>query len=176
VNPSGAALTATDIATFDLIADGNPIMQNMRFDQCVSAWNREAATAPTVASGARGELGSASALFVPLCWRDKYGRSNLTKQMAAEKDILFQITAGSMTTGRLIFRRAQLKDQATIAELGRQTGAPDSAVVYEPATGSKTPLHAIDPTKAPSRKVRLAYSALPGKFRESPTPGNKAAT
>jgi hypothetical protein len=168
--PTGATLTSSDLGTVDLVADGIPILQNMRFDQLISAWNRGAATA----AGSRGELQQAGALFVPLVWMDRQ-KGGILKQMAAEKDILLQITSGSQLSGRLVYSRINMKDQGTIGASAAVTGAPATATVYEPATASKTPLHSLKPGEPPSRKARLLYSALPGNLRDSPTPGNKAA-
>ena len=169
VLPAGTALTSTDVGTVDLTADGIPILQNVRFDQLVSLWNRDAATA----AGSRAELQQSGALFIPLAWLPRKA-GGVSKQLAAEKNVTLQITAGSQLGGRLVYCRTQLKDQNTINSIAASIGSP-KGVVYEPATASKTPLHAVKPGEAPNRKARLIYSALPGKLRDTPTPGNKAS-
>jgi hypothetical protein len=173
VNPDGTPVTSSLVGSVDLSADGQYIMRNMRHEQLVGAWNRQAACA----AGSRAELvqslnGGAGPAFLPLVWQDKYGKSNLSKQMAVESYAALQITSGSLLTGRFVFARATLKDAQTIAGTAQLTGAPPNARIYEAATASKTPFHDVTPGQPLNRKERLLNSALPGKVRTVPTPGS----
>lgn len=167
----GTTLSNTDIVSVDVIADGKPVLQNMRFEQLITAWNRTAARNGN--SSSRCELARDTAAFLPLIWHDNSGKSNITKQPLVEKDLLIQINGGALTTPRFVYWRAVPKDTATIAQIAKVIGAPPDATTYEPAVASKTPPHAAKAGETPSRKVTAMYSILPGKFRSTPTPGNK---
>ena len=173
MKPDQSLITPADIATLDVKADGRPILQNMRFEQLIQAWNRTACR--NQCGTGRAELSPTGAPFLPLSWRDNSGKSNATKQMYAENNVLVQVTSGSLTNPRFVAWRLVPKDDAAIAELTAQIGLPPGAQHYEPAVASKTQPHGVGDGKPATKKVMAINKFLPGKWRRTPTPGNKLA-
>lgn len=169
----GTTLSSTDISAVDVIADGRPILQNMRFEQLVALWNRTGYRNGSTTG--RGELSKSAAEFLPLCWMDNSGKSNITKQMLVEKDLIIQLNGGSLSNPRLSYAKVVHKDSNAIAQIAQVIGVPPDATVYEPATASKTPPHGIGDGKPSTKKVDNMYGIMAGKFRRGPTPGNKLA-
>lgn len=175
--PDGTNILQSDISVVDLVADGRPILQAMRYEQLITAWNRTAMR--NGVAGSRSELTkSAGVPFLPLIWHDNSMRSGITKQLLAEKDCFLQITAGGYAAPRVVYWKGIQKDQETLKNIAVAIGAPANAQVYEPQTASKTPPHTDHTTQGDGKqktKHRVLYGFLPGKFRTSVTPGNKAA-
>lgn len=171
MKPDQSLITPSDVATLDVKADGRPILQNMRFEQLIQAWNRSACR--NQCGTGRGELSVAGAPFLPLSWRDNTGKSNATKQMYAESNVLVQITSGALTNPRFVAWRLVPKDDAAIAELSAAIGLPPGAAHYEPAVASKTQPHGVGDGKPATKKVMAINRFFPGKWRRTKTPGNK---
>lgn len=164
----GSLITPTDISVIDIEADGVLLVQNMRFEQLVALWNRFVASG----NGAGYELdGVAGVPFLPVFWTDRNGKSALTKQIHAEKDVLIRVVNGALVTGRFTFWQVLQKDNNTLQSLAATIGVPAGKGVYEPDTASGSPVL----SHANSKKTRGIYGALPGKFRAQPTPGNVIA-
>jgi len=180
VKQDGSNITAADIGVVDVLVDGQYLMQQMRFDQIVTNWNRTCCrnSAPSVTAGGippRAELQQSGVPFLPIVWHDNSGKSNISKQPYAESSLVINITSGSLTNARIVFWKAVEKDKESLKTIAATIGAPATATTYEPATASKTPTHAADPGAPMSKKVKLLYGFLPGKWRERATPGNKLA-
>lgn len=166
---NGANITPALVSVVDIEADGILIAQNVRFEQLIALWNRNVANG----NGQGYELdGVAGAPFLPLYWLDRTGKSNLTQNIHAEKDVLIRIVSGTLTNGRFTFSQALQKDNTTVTSLVGIVGAPAGAQVYEPDTASGSPVG----SPLNSKKTRAIYGALPAKLRSRPSPGNTIAT
>jgi hypothetical protein len=158
-------VTQAEITSVDFSVDGQAVHNNALHEQLVAAYNAEAVR------DAAAELAVNAATYLPVVWHDHSGKSNLTKQPAIEKKGILQIT-GSLATPRISYWRSVAKDASAIEAVAAATGAPSTAVAYEPAVASKSELRAKDTSErrgAPTKKHRLAAAHLPGKFRTTPT-------
>lgn len=162
---TGAAISNTEISQLDMEMDGQPIANNILLEQLAQWYNS------TGVVDAAADLGFTSLRFAPVIWQERGGKSHLTKQPAAEKKGRLQLS-GSLTNPHVVIWKALLKDESAIGEAAVKMGLDVSKFSdYEPAVASKSPMakKATMPAGAkPSRKVRLATSALAGKFRVGP--------
>lgn len=162
---SSGTVTRAEITSVDLIADGDPIMSNVRHEQIVDSYNRDCMR------DSAAELAQNAAERLPLIWHDQSGKSNISKNVAIEKAANVRLT-GSITAPRAIYWRALPKDEATIARMVEATGVDMTDRVYEPQTATKTMPRAMDRSARLNRwtkKARLLFNTLPGKARQTPT-------
>lgn len=156
-------VTRAEIESIDLDVDGDLVWNNALHEQIVHAYNVDCARQ------VQAELVDNAAERFPLIWHDQFGKSNITKQPAAEKQMKVQVT-GSINANniRYVFWRAVEKDASAVARIAAVTGAPQGADTYVPATVSKTlPQKFAErkPNGMLPKKGRLMNSVLPGKLR-----------
>lgn len=158
-------VTRAEVESIDMDADGDPIWNNALHEQIVAAYNVDCARNP------QAELTDNSAERFPLIWHDMYGKANITKQPAAEKQLKIQVTGTIGANNiRCVFWRAVEKDSAAVARVAAVTGAPRAAQHYVPATVSKTLPKAFGqrrPGGMLPRKARLMEKVLAGKLRHA---------
>jgi len=157
-------ITRAEIESIDMDVDGDLVWNNALHEQIVPAYNVDCARHP------EAELVDNATERFPLIWHDMYGKSNITKQPAAEKQLKIQVT-GSISANniRCVYWRAVEKDGASIARVAAVTGSPRGAEHYVPATVSKTLPKAFGMRKGGvmPRKARLMEKVLAGKLRAS---------
>lgn len=156
-------ITRAEIESVDMDVDGDQVWNNELHEQIVGAYNHDAVRTP------QSELIDNAVERLPLAWHDVFGKSNLSKQPAAEKQVKIQLTGTiSANNVRVVFWRAVEKDSSMVERMAVVTGAPEGATEYEPATVSKTVPTALKVRKANGmlpRKGRLLERTLPGKLR-----------
>ncbi|MCK9629636.1 MAG: hypothetical protein M0R37_13725 [Bacteroidales bacterium] len=167
-----STITTAELTLLGLTADGKEVHpSNTMHEQLVTMWNQDAAEQ----SGTPHELDINAARFIPLVWQPRR-LGFLTKQPAIEKQGEVRVTAGTLTTPRLLVKIVKLKTDQQAANIAVKAGAPSDSTVYEPAVGSKSAVRAVHETARrggePTKKARLLYAALPGKMRQTKTPGN----
>lgn len=160
-------ITRAEIESIDMDVDGDLVWNNALHEQIIGAYNAEAIR------DSNAELADNAAERFPLVWHDVFGKSNISKQPAAEKQLKIQVT-GSINANniRVVYWRAIEKDGQAVQQIATATGAPEAATEYVPATVSKTVPRALAERKASGklpRKARLLERVLPGKVRRPGT-------
>ena len=162
---TNGSITLAELTTLDVSMDGLQVWTSARAESIIEAANADcaldAAAALTINTAAR----------FPLFWQDRFGKSHLTKQPAAEKGGQVRIGVGTITasTMTVVIWRALPKSEAAanqIADVIGENREPGS--VYLASTATKAPLGSLKKSEQGGRvtkKARLAGLALAGHFR-----------
>lgn len=162
VNTAASSITTSELSNVIYTLDGRPYWRNQDHRQIIDAYNYEAV------EDAAAELSANTAKRFPLVWTPKR-HGQLTKQPAIDSS--GQLTlAGSQTSFRMITERVVEKDPGTVARIQGLTGG-DVNADYKLSTAKGNPVEATLRPKADGsmpRKGRIAFRALPGKFKAKP--------
>lgn len=148
-------ITEAELSSVDMDVDGQPIMNNALHEQIVHAYNSQ------VAKEAAAELTPNAATRVPLIWHDQSGKSNLSKQPFAERQVQVRLQ-GTISNPRVVYWQAIEKNQEFAIQVGVATGAPGDATGAEPATAKGG---GFNPMKPDGKKDRGVSRFLPQKWR-----------
>jgi hypothetical protein len=161
---AGAASSITEAELSNVIytLDGRPYWRNQTHEQIIETYNAEAV------EDSAAELSVNTAKRFPLVWLPKR-HGQLTKQPAIDAAGMLQLS-GSQTSFTMVTERVVEKDPGTVQRIQTLTGG-DPDADYKVATAKGNPVEATLRPKSDGsmpRKGRIAFRALPGKFKNKP--------
>jgi hypothetical protein len=166
VKPDRSVITTAEVASIDLLSDGQPVYSGITHQQLCQLYNADSAWQ----SGTGAEVTPGASKFLPILSHTRLN-SNLTKQVLIRNKGQFRLN-GTLANYILVYCRALPKDLGAINDIARKIGVPAGSTAYVPARAkpSEGSADRVRSLGAMDVKTAAMHAYLPGKFRVAATP------